>query len=72
MAGKHEKTLPPTPTAVAHPCDDSSLEGALGAAQMGLIAPILVGPRGHLEAVAKERGLNLVQVFAVAYGVAAS
>src|SRR5207244_2533812 len=68
MAGKHEKyqrlldyckTLPPTPTAVAHPCDDSSLEGAVGAAQMGLIAPILVGPRARIEAVAKERGLNL-------------
>jgi phosphate acetyltransferase len=68
MAGKHEKyqrlldyckTLPPTPTAVAHPCDDSSLEGAVGAAQIGLIAPILVGPRARIEAVAKERGLNL-------------
>ncbi len=68
MAGKHEKyqrlldyckTLPPTPTAVAHPCDDSSLEGAVGAAQMGLIAPILVGPRARIEAVAQERGLNL-------------
>lgn len=33
------------------------------------IASILVGPRGRLEAVAKERGLNLVQVLAVAYGV---
>jgi phosphate acetyltransferase len=68
MAGKHEKyhrlldlckALPPTPTAVAHPCDDSSLEGAVGAAQMGLIAPILVGPRARIEAVAKERGLDL-------------
>jgi phosphate acetyltransferase len=68
MAGRHEKyqrlldyckTLPPTPTAVAHPCDDSSLEAAVGAAQMGLIAPILVGPRARIEAVAKEHGLNL-------------
>jgi phosphate acetyltransferase len=68
MAGKHEKyqrllalckTLPPTPTAVAHPCDDSSLQGAVDAAQMGLIAPILVGPRARIEAVAKEHGLDL-------------
>jgi phosphate acetyltransferase len=68
MAGKHEKyqrlldycrMLPPTPTAVAHPCDDSSLEGAVGAAQMGLIAPILVGPRARIEPIAKERGLNV-------------
>ena len=39
------RTLPPTPTAVVHPCDQSSLQGAADAARMGLIAPILVGPR---------------------------
>ena len=42
MERKHEKyqrlidvckTLPPTPTAVAHPCDESSLRGAVDAAQ---------------------------------------
>ena len=68
MAGKHEKyqrllawckTLPPMPTAVAHPCDDSSLQGAVDAAQMGLIAPLLVGPRARIEAVAQEHGLDL-------------
>ncbi len=41
------KTLPPTPTAVVHPCDRSSLEGAVEAAKLGLIAPILVGPRAQ-------------------------
>ncbi len=42
------KALPPTPTAVAHPCDASSLEGAMAAARLGLIVPILVGPaRAH-------------------------
>ena len=30
------KTLPPTPTAVAHPCDESSLRGAVDAGQLGL------------------------------------
>jgi phosphate acetyltransferase len=68
VAGKHEKyqrllalckTLSPMPTAVAHPCDDSSLRGAVDAAQMGLIAPILVGPWARIEAVAKEHGLDL-------------
>ena len=44
------KALPPTPTAVAHPCDESSLRGAVDAAQLGLIAPILVGPRARIEA----------------------
>src|SRR4029453_10639716 len=53
------KTLPPTPTAVAHPCDESSLAGAVDAARMGLIAPILVGPRARIEAVAKENRIDI-------------
>ena len=68
MERKHEKyqrlidfckTLPPTPTAVVHPCDESSLRGAVDAAKLGLIAPILVGPRARIEAVAKECGIDL-------------
>jgi phosphate acetyltransferase len=53
------KTLPPTPTAVAHPCDESSLRGAVDAAQLGLIAPILVGPRARIEAVAAQAGIDI-------------
>jgi phosphate acetyltransferase len=53
------KTLPPTPTAVAHPCDESSLAGAVDAAKMGLITPILVGPRARIEAVAKQCGIDI-------------
>ena len=42
------KALPATPCAVAHPCDESSLRGAVEAAELGLIRPILVGPqRAH-------------------------
>ncbi len=52
-------TFPPTPTAVAHPCDESSLRGAVDAAKRGLIAPILVGPRARIEAVAKEFGIDI-------------
>ena len=68
MSNKHEKynklldfcrTLPPTPTAVAHPCDESSLQGAVDAAKLGLIAPILVGPRTRIEAVAKQYGIDI-------------
>ena len=68
MEAKHEKfqrlidycrTLEPVPTAVAHPCDRSSLEGALEAARLGLITPILVGPKAKIEAVAAECGLDL-------------
>ena len=53
------KSLPPTPTAVAHPCDESSLRGAVEAGQLGLISPILVGPRARIEAVAKQHGIDL-------------
>ena len=53
------RSLPPTPTAVAHPCDQSSLEGAADAARLGLIAPILVGPRARIEAVAKQFAIDI-------------
>jgi len=53
------KSLPPTPTAVAHPCDESSLRGAVEAARLGLIAPILVGPRARIEDVARQNGIDI-------------
>ena len=34
----------PVVTAVAHPCDEASLKGAVEAARLGLITPVLVGP----------------------------
>ena len=68
MERTHEKSerliarcasLPPARTAVAHPCDESSLRGVIDAANANLIAPILVGPRARIEAVAKEHGINI-------------
>jgi hypothetical protein len=41
------KALPPLTTAVAYPCDETSLKGALEAAEAGLIKPILVGPEAR-------------------------
>lgn len=41
--------------AVAHPCDDISLRGAIEAKRLGLIEPILVGPVELLRAVACRR-----------------
>ena len=70
MEHKHEKydkliayckALPPTPTAVAHPCDESSLRGAVEAANAGLITPILTGPRTRIEGVAKTHGLDIAR-----------
>ena len=68
MDNKHEKyqrlidhcrTLAPLPTAVVHPCDAGSLTGAVEAAQMGLIAPILCGPAARIRAVAQEYGIPI-------------
>ncbi|MHA1107842.1 MAG: phosphate acetyltransferase [Alphaproteobacteria bacterium] len=53
------KDLTPVPTAVAHPCDESSLKGAVEAAEMGILQPILVGPRVRIEAVAAQFQLDL-------------
>src|SRR5438552_16457045 len=53
------KSLPPTTVAVAHPCDESSLRGAVDAARLGLIAPILVGPKARIEAVAKQYDIDI-------------
>ncbi|EAC0858694.1 phosphate acetyltransferase [Escherichia coli] len=56
---QHCAGLPPQPTAVVHPCEAGALRGALESAGWGLIAPILVGPRRKIEAVAMEAGLDL-------------
>ena len=83
MEPKHEKyqrlidyckELPPLPTAVVHPCDASSLTGALEAARIGLIAPVLVGPRARIEAVAQENSLRIgdVPIVEAAYSHAAA
>src|SRR5258706_6710574 len=53
------KALPPTPTAVAHPCDESSLQGVCDAAKAGLIAPTLVGPAARIKEVAAKAGLDI-------------
>ena len=53
------KAMPATTVAVAHPCDESSLSGAMDAAKLGLIVPILVGPKQKIEATAKKFGIDL-------------
>lgn len=42
----------PLPTAIAHPCDEVSLQAAVEAAARGLITPILVGPADKIRAKA--------------------
>jgi phosphate acetyltransferase len=45
---------PPAVTLVVHPCDETSLRGAIEAAQEGIIKPVLVGPAAKIKAVAKQ------------------
>ena len=51
--------LEPVTTAVAHPCDESSLTAAVEAAEADLIRPILVGPEAKIRAVAEQCGLDI-------------
>ncbi len=46
-------------TAVAHPCDEVSLQSALEAARLGIIVPILVGPLAKVRAAAAKAKLDL-------------
>jgi phosphate acetyltransferase len=46
--------------AVAHPCDDVSLEAAVEAARLHLIEPILVGPEERIRGVTRRAGLEIV------------
>jgi phosphotransacetylase len=51
--------LEPVPTAVAHPCEQSALAGAIEAGDKGLITPILVGPTEKIRDIAAKSGINL-------------
>jgi phosphate acetyltransferase len=63
--GKYEqllercRALAPIPTAVAHPCEETALAGAIEASAKGLITPILVGPLGKIREVAAKAGIEL-------------
>jgi len=59
-------------TAVAHPCDETSLRGAVEAGEAGLIKPILVGPKSKIAAVAKEFSLDLGEIVDVPHSQAAA
>ena len=63
--GKYEQVLErcsrldPVPTAVAHPCEESALAGAIEGAAKGLITPILVGPAHKIHEIARQSGIDL-------------
>src|SRR5262245_55996417 len=63
--GKYEqllercRTLEAVPTAVAHPCEESALAGAVEAGAKGLILPILVGPAAKIQEIALKSRIDL-------------
>jgi phosphotransacetylase len=63
--GKYEQLmqrcrgLAPVPTAVAYPCEETALAGAIDAGTQGLIVPILVGPAATIREIAKAKGIEL-------------
>jgi len=58
----NSKNYKPIKVVVVHPCDSSSLGGALDAYQAGLIEPILVGPRARIESIAQENNFDLANL----------
>ena len=53
------KAAGPVLTAVAHPCDEVSLKGAVEAARLHLIEPILVGPAERIRRVAAQHKIDV-------------
>jgi phosphate acetyltransferase len=49
----------PALTIVAHPCDETSLRGAMEAPAQALIEPVLVGPAARIVAIAAEHGIDI-------------
>lgn len=80
---KHEKyerliaateSLEPLVAAVAHPCDETSLRGAIESACAGLIVPILVGPKDRIRALSEALAIDLhsLDIVDVAHSEAAA
>jgi phosphate acetyltransferase len=51
--------VPAAKTVVVHPCDESSLRGPVEAAELGIIIPILVGPREKIIANAAAHKIDI-------------
>jgi phosphate acetyltransferase len=53
------KTVSGAKTIVVHPCEDAALRGAVEAAELGIINPILVGPKDKIAAVARDHHIDI-------------
>jgi phosphate acetyltransferase len=56
------RSINPVPTVVVHPCDETSLRGALDSAEAGIIRPILVGPETRIRSTASTYGLDIAGI----------
>jgi phosphate acetyltransferase len=78
--GKYERLLArcqplaAVPTAVAHPCEATALSGAVQAAKLGLIVPLLVGPAARILETAKSAAIDLgdLEIFDVPHSNASA
>ena len=63
--GKYDRLIaaatavPPVPTIVVHPCDETSLHGVIDCAAAGIIRPVLVGPEQKIRDTASKYGLDI-------------
>ncbi|WP_441229724.1 phosphate acetyltransferase [Tardiphaga sp. 215_C5_N2_1] len=53
------QAVPPVSTVVVHPCDETSLRGAVDSAKAGIIRPILVGPEQKIRDTAAKGGFDI-------------
>ena len=53
------KAVPTVTTIVVHPCDETSLRGAVDAANAGIIKPIFVGPASKIASAAARHNINI-------------
>jgi phosphate acetyltransferase len=56
------KAVPPVPTIVVHPCDETSLRGVVDSAEAGIIRPVLVGPEMKIRNTASQHGLDISEL----------
>src|SRR3979411_1003739 len=53
------QAVPPAPTIVVHPCDETSLRGVVDSAAARIIQPVLVGPEERIRDTASKCGLDI-------------
>src|SRR5438128_354594 len=61
-------SLGPARVAVTYPCSASSIEATVTAQRMGLIEPILIGPRRRIESIAEEQQFDVSRMVFVETG----